>query len=229
MAKTILVAGFGSGISRAVAEKFAHEGFGVALVARNAEGLDTAVKELTARGVRAAAFPADLSDPAAARSLAGRVRERLGPITVLHWNAYAGAGGDLLTADAPELRRIFDVPVTSLVQAVQGALPDLRGQKDAAILVTNGGLGVLDPAMDAVAANSNSMGLALANAVKHKLVRVLSAKLAPEGVYVGEVMVLGLVKGTAWDKGNATVDASTVAQRFWDLYGARNPVSVNVS
>ncbi len=228
MAKTILIAGFGTGISRAVAERFGKEGFNVALVARNAERLGAAVKELEAKGLRAAAFPTDLSDPQAAKTLAGQVRERLGPTTVLHWNAYASPAGDLLTADAAELRRIFDVPVTGLIQAVQATLPDLRQQKEAAVLVTNGGLGLLDPALDSMAVTYGAMGLALANAAKHKLVRVLSAKLKPEGIFVGEVMVSGTVKGTAWDNGSATIDAKTIADRFWDLYQLRKDLSVTV-
>ena len=39
MSKTILVCGFGAGISNAVAEKFGAEGFSVGLVARNRERL----------------------------------------------------------------------------------------------------------------------------------------------------------------------------------------------
>ncbi len=228
MAKTILVAGFGTGISNAVARKFGQEGFAVALVARNAERLAAGVQELEAKGVRAAAFPTDLADPVAARALAGKVRERLGPVTVVHWNAYASPAGDLLTADASEHRRVFDIPVTSLVAVVQGALPDLRAEKEAAILVTNGNLGSLDPSLDQIAVDSGTMGLGLANAAKHKLVGLLAAKLAPEGIYVGEVMVMGLVKGSAWDNGSATIEASAVAERFWELYRARKPVHASV-
>jgi short-subunit dehydrogenase len=228
MAKTILIAGFGTGISRAVAEKFGKEGFHVALVARNAERLGAGVKDLEAKSIRAAAFPTDLSDPQAVKALAGQVRDRLGPTTVLHWNAYASPAGDLLTADAAELQRIFDVPVTGLIQTVQATLPDLRQQKEAAVLVTNGSLGALDPAFDDMAVTYGAMGLALANAVKHKLVRVLSAKLKAEGIYVGEVMVSGTVKGTAWDNGSATIDPATIAGRFWDLYQSRKDLSVTV-
>ena len=46
MSKTILVCGFGPGISAAVAERFAMEGFGVGLVARNEERIDKGVRAL---------------------------------------------------------------------------------------------------------------------------------------------------------------------------------------
>lgn len=200
----------------------------MALVARNKERLSVGVKALAAKGVRAEAFPTDLSDPAATRTMVDAVHDKLGPVTVLHWNAYQGAAGDLLTADVAALRSLFDVPVTSLVAAVQAALPDLGKQKDAAVLVTNGGLGLSDPAIDAMAVNWNSMGLGVANAAKHKVASLLAVKLQAQGIYVGEVIVLQPVKGTPWDNGSATLEASAIANRFWESYAARGPVSITI-
>ena len=227
MSKTIVVCGYGPGISTAVAERFGAEGFQVALVARRPESLATGVAALEAKGVRAAAFPANLTDPDAVRGVIGKVRETLGSITVLQWTAYDGGAGDMLTADEAAVRAALDIAVTSLLAAVKAALPDLRQAKDAAVLVTNGGLGMFDPAMDAAAAGG-AMGLGVANAAKHKLVGVLAQKLKPENVFVGEVMVFGLVKGTAFDGGSATIDARTVAERFWDLYRSRTDVYARV-
>jgi short-subunit dehydrogenase len=222
MAKTIIVFGYGTGISSAVAERFAREGFALALVARNAERLSKAADALRAKGARAEAFPADLGDPAAARAVVGKIRASMGPINALHWNAYGGAAGDLLAADTAAVHAALDIATASLLAVVQEALPDLRKEKDSAVLVTNGGFGYFDAAVDASAVQFNAMGLALANAAKHKLVGLLAQKLKPEGVYVGEVMVVGLVKGTAWDQGNAQLDPAAIGERFWQLYGARS-------
>jgi len=228
MAKTILVSGYGPGISTAVAERFGAEGFAVALAARNAERLAAGVKALEAKGIRAAAFPTDVSDPAAARALVGKVRATLGPLTAIEWTAYSGAAGDLLAAEVADVRAVLDVAVTSLLAVVREALPDLKAQKDAAVLVVNGGLGYFDPQVDAMAVQWGSMGLAVANSAKHKLVGLLSQKLKADGVYVGEAMVLGLVKGTAFDTGNATIDPKTVAAKLWDLYRARDQVTAEI-
>jgi len=57
---------------------------------------------------------------------------------------------------------------------------------------------------------------------------LLSKSLQADGVYVGEVVVTGLVKGTAFDSGNATLEPSTIAQKFWELYQARDIVSVTI-
>jgi NADP-dependent 3-hydroxy acid dehydrogenase YdfG len=230
MAKTIVVCGYGPAISSAVAEKFGAEGFRVALVARNAEKLAAGAKALEAKGIEAAAFPADVGDPEAVRGLLGKVRSSLGPVTVLHWNANAATGGDLMTADVATVRGLFDVAVTSLLAAVQEALPDLKRQgNDAAILVTNGGFGYFDTNLEAIAVQRNAMGLSVANAAKHKLVGLLAQKLKPEGVYVGEVMVVGIVKGSASDKGGGTLAPTKVAEKFWELYRDRTAVSADVS
>jgi NAD(P)-dependent dehydrogenase (short-subunit alcohol dehydrogenase family) len=228
MTKTMIVAGYGPGISSAVAERFGREGFTLALVARNADRLAAGVKALAAQGIRAEAFPADLADPAATRAMVEAVRSKLGPVTVLQWNAYQAAAGDLLTADAASLRSLFDLPIVSLVTAVQAALPDLAKQKESAVLITNGALGLFDPAVDTMTVAWNTMGLGVANSAKHKAAALLSVKLQPQGIYVGEVVVMQVVKGTASDKGSATLEASKVADRFWEIYASRGPASVTV-
>ena len=227
MPKTIIICGYGPGISKAVAEKFGAEGFQLALVARTADKLAAGVSALGAKGIKAAAFTADLSDPVSVREVVQKVRAALGPITVVEWTAYNAGAGDLTTADAAAIRGVLDVPVTCLLAAVQEALPDLRREKDAAVLVANGGLGYFDPKADAVGVQVNAMGLSLANAAKHKLVGLLAAKLKPENVYVGEVMVLGSVKRSP-DDSSGTVAPAAVAAKFWDLYQARDAVTAEV-
>lgn len=45
---------------------------------------------------------------------------------------------------------------------------------------------------------------------------------------MGEVVVTGMVKGTAFDSGNATIDPKDVAERFWTLDQARKDVSTTI-
>jgi len=66
------------------------------------------------------------------------------------------------------------------------------------------------------------MGLGVSNAAKHKLVGLLARKLEADGIYVGEVMITGTIKGTPFDRGQgATIEGKTVAEKFWELYTAR--------
>jgi NAD(P)-dependent dehydrogenase (short-subunit alcohol dehydrogenase family) len=226
MPKTILVVGFGPGVSTAVAETFGAQGFQVGLVARNAERLAAGVAALKAKGITAAAFPADASDPASIRAAVEKAHTELGPITVLQWNAYSGRDlGDLLTVDPASVVGVFDVAIVGLLAAVQAALPDLKAAGDGAILVTNGAFGDLNPMMDAFAMALNEYGVPIGNAAKAKLVGLLSARLKGDGVYVGEVTIAGIVKGTGPDApGAPTIEGSVIAEKFWKLYQARDEV-----
>jgi NAD(P)-dependent dehydrogenase (short-subunit alcohol dehydrogenase family) len=221
MSKTIIIAGYGPGISHAVAEKFGAAGFSIALVARGADKLARGVQQLKTKGYTAQAFPADLGDLKTIHRVVQQARDALGPISVLHWNAAAAVAGDLLTAPVEELQTVFAVGVTGLVAAIQAALPDLRNDPKGAVLVTNGGFGLFVDAVDAMAVQGQSMGLSVGNAAKHKASRVLAKRLEPMGIFLGEVMVLNTVKGTAWDRGQATLEASSIGEKFWQLYEAR--------
>ncbi len=229
MTKTIVVAGYGPGISAAVAEKFGAEGFQIALVGRSADKLAGGVKALQAKGVKAAAFVADLGNPVAVRDVVAKVRASLGPISVIEWTAYSAGNlaGDLLTASADDIRSLFDVSVSGLIAAVQAAHSDLKSEKGA-LLVTNGGAGFIDPAIDKMMVEYGMMGLGVANAAKHKLVGLLSVKLAADGIYVGEIMIAGTIKGTAFDRGQPAIEGKTVADKYWELYTARSVLRTTI-
>ena len=229
MSKTIVIVGFGPGVSTGMAEKFGAEGFSVALVARNEERLAKGVRALNARGVTAAAFAADAGDCVAIRAAIVKARADLGPVTVLHWNAFGGAEAvDLVTTDPAVVRSVFDVAVVGLLAAIQEALPDLKKTTEGAVLITNGAFGDLSPMMDQFATALNAVGVALGNAAKDKLAGLLAERLKGEGVYVGEVIIAGAIKGTATGGGQG-IEPSTVANEFWRLYQARGEVRARVS
>ncbi len=222
MAKTIVVAGYGPGISAALAEKWGAQGFPGARVGRNADKRAAGVKALEGKGVKTAAFTANLGDPAAVRAVVQKIHDALGPISVVEWTAYTpgNVAAALLAASPEDLRSLFEVSVVGLVTLVQAAHADLKSQKGA-LLVTNGGAGVIDPAVDAAMVQYGLMGLGVANAAKHKLVGLLAKKLEADGIYVGEIMIAGSIKGTPFDKGQATIEGKTVAEKYWELYTAR--------
>jgi NAD(P)-dependent dehydrogenase (short-subunit alcohol dehydrogenase family) len=224
MSKTIIVVGFGPGISTAVANKFGEKGFNVALVARSEDRLTAGVSDLKANGIMAMATPADAGDPDAIRRAIKKVRAEFGSITVILWNAFGGLeAGDILAVDSDTLRRVFDVAVVGLISAVKEALPDLRAD-GGAILVTNGAAGDINTQMDDFVTNQHKiMGVALANGAKHKLVGLLSQRLKADGIYVGEVMIAGAIKGTPTGDDNS-IESATVANMFWDLYQMRGEI-----
>jgi len=228
MSKTILVCGYGTGISAAVAKHFGSHGFSVALIARDEKKLTAAAAELNKQGIKAHAFPTDVGNTNAVTEMIAHVRKSLGSVTVIHWNAYSGLAGDVTTAPLSELQTNFNVGVTGLVAAVQAALPDLKASKQSAVLVTGGGFAYYGPETDSLISQWNAMGLSITKAAQHKLTGILTAKLSQEGIYIGEVVVTGMVKGTAFDSGNATLEASAIAAKFYELYTARTVNTVNI-
>jgi len=181
MPKIIVVVGFGPGNSTAIAAKFGTAGFTVAIVGRNAERLAAGVAGLKARGIAAAAFTGDAADADSMRATIRRIHAELGPITVLHWNAFGGENvGDLLAADSNEVRGVFDVAVVGLLAALREALPDLKSAGDGALLVTNGGFGDATPETDTFVTSIHAPGIGLANAAKNKLAGLLAERLKGE-------------------------------------------------
>ena len=231
MSKTIVVVGYGPGVSTAVAERFGAEGYSVALIARSQSKILAGVERLKGLGVTAGAFPADAGDPRSIRSAIAKARVSLGPIGAIHWNAYSGAGlGDLLTIDPETLPILYNVALVGLLSAVQEALLDLKAAGDGAILVTNGAFGELDPTIDTMALSLGATGVALGNAAKAKMVGLLSARLKAEGVYVGEVTIAGVVKGTGPESPNIPmIEGAAIAEAFWSLFKARGMVRMRIS
>ncbi len=230
MSKTIVIVGFGPGVSTSVAERFGAEGYSVALVARSEHRLAAGVEALKLKGITAAAFPADASDPAAITRTIGRINVELGSVSVIHWNAFSGQNfGDILDVDPITALNLFDVSVVGLLAAVKAALPTLKAAGDGAVLVTNGAFGDLNPMLDSIAIALKAEGVALGNAAKAKLVGLLSAKLKPKGVYVGEVTIAGMIKGTGPETpGVPTLEGAEVADQFWRLFKARDAVRARV-
>jgi NAD(P)-dependent dehydrogenase (short-subunit alcohol dehydrogenase family) len=219
--KTSMIVGFGPGTATAVAEKFGGEGFSVALIGRNEDRLNAGASALKAKGINARAVPADAADSASIRAAVRAVRSQLGPVTILHWNAYGGMeAGDLLAADQASLHKVFDVAVFGLLAATDEALPDLKQSGEGALLISNGAFGEVSPQIDETVVNLHLMGLALSSAAKHKLVGLLANRLKGDGVFVGEVMVYHAIKGTG-PTSDDSVDPSVIAEKHWELYKAR--------
>jgi NAD(P)-dependent dehydrogenase (short-subunit alcohol dehydrogenase family) len=228
MSKVIVVVGFGPGTATSVAERFGDEGFSIALVGRNDERLAAGVSALSARHIAAFGFRADAADPASIRTGLQNIRSQMGPITILHWNAYGAEAGDLLTADPKALQRDLDVSVFALLAAANEVRADLKAANDGAILVSTGGFGEVSPESDQAATAVHMMGLALSSAAKHKLVGLLAESLEADGIYVGEVMTFSTIQGTPGEVPANSVHPSVIAGKFWELYRSRTEIRATV-
>ncbi|KAJ3107031.1 hypothetical protein HDU97_005000 [Phlyctochytrium planicorne] len=219
--KVIVVAGYGPGVSNAVAEKFGALGYKVALLARTQSKLDEAVKVFAGKNITAKGFATDLADAAAVKKTIASI-QAFGQIGLLFWNPY-GASAGILDASAESLTSNFNLTTTSLIIAVQAALEDLKKTKGA-VLVTGGGLSLENPQVVSIAVAWNAATLAIAKSAQRKAVNLINETLKPQGVYCGEVTIIGSIKGTPFDDGTATLTAEKVADAFAALNTDRTQV-----
>ena len=85
--KVAVVTGGNRGLGRAFAQALGEAGATVAIVARDAAASSTVVDELTAAGLRAKAFRADVGDRGSVVAVAQQIAEDLGRVDVLVNNA----------------------------------------------------------------------------------------------------------------------------------------------
>src|SRR2546425_3915920 len=86
-----LVTGASRGIGRAIARRLAASGVGVTVVARGPSDLDRLVREITAEGGRAFAFPGDIRDAGVCVAAVAPAGQAHGRLQILVNNA--GIGG----------------------------------------------------------------------------------------------------------------------------------------
>jgi len=126
--KVAIVTGGSRGIGAASALALAGEGADIA-ISYSASGDQAAslVAELQARGVRAAAFRADQSDPAQASDLIAKVVDHFGKLDILVNNAGVTVPGriDSASADEAAYDRQLVVNYISVVAAIRAAFPVL--------------------------------------------------------------------------------------------------------
>ena len=120
--RNAVVLGGTRGIGRAIADTLAGEGAGVAVCARNADQVASAVAELKAKGARATGASVDVTEGAALKSWIGKAAGELGGIDMLFSNAGAMAQG----GDAASWEQNFRLDVLGAVNAFEAARPFLN-------------------------------------------------------------------------------------------------------
>jgi NAD(P)-dependent dehydrogenase (short-subunit alcohol dehydrogenase family) len=145
MLNTAVVTGAGSGVGRAVAIRFAAEGWNVALVSRRGETLsDTIAQAGSEARQRLASFPCDVSDPTAVAGMGAAVLARFQSVDVL----VNGAGTNVprRSFSALSLEDWHAVVATNLHGAyycVRAFLPGMRARATGTIVNINSDVGKL--------------------------------------------------------------------------------------
>ncbi|MFE0044265.1 SDR family NAD(P)-dependent oxidoreductase [Streptomyces albireticuli] len=210
--RVVVVSGGGTGIGRAVAERFARQGDRVTVLGRRAEVLRAAAREIKgAHSVRA--VPVDLAVPEEVE----RAREELpAGIDVLVNNA-GGRGGPSPAGGLKEVaehwRRVFDSNVMPAVLLTEALLPRLA--RPGGRVVTIG----------SVAALRGNGAYGAAKAALLAWNHTLARQLGPRGA-TANVVVPGYVAGTGFSGAPADED-ELAARRSGTLVGeVAEPVDI---
>ena len=228
MSKVFLSIGSGPGISAATARKFGANGYKVALVSLKQEEAEKEKEALTKLGVEAVALQADAANVDAVKAAIAAAKAALGPITVVHYNAFALASG----TDPVGFLNCCAVGTVGLITAKEELQADLKAQKGA-ILVTGSFVAstALPKEVNEFLSTLGLDGYCAAKAAQDRLTALMTCQLAKEDVFVGKVVVGGKVKGTAFDdgSGDAKIEPDTIADAFWKLNEERteNEAAVN--
>lgn len=156
-----VVTGAGSGVGKAVALKFAAEGWGVALVGRTSATLaETAALAGAEADGRVVAFPCDVSAPDAVAAMGEAVRARFGEVDVL-----VNAAGinvprrSFETLSIDDWHRVLATNLHGAYYCVQAFLPGMRARRTGTIVNINSDVGKAARDLAGAAYVSSKFGL----------------------------------------------------------------------
>jgi NAD(P)-dependent dehydrogenase (short-subunit alcohol dehydrogenase family) len=137
--KVALVTGAGTGIGKAVAMAFLHEGYRVALAGRRQERLTQAVSESGVPEKQALIVPTDVRDPAAVRAMFAKTKETFGRLDVLFNNAGIAAGGLLEDLSYEQWQAVVETNLTGPFLCTQEAFKIMKSQDPRGGRIINNG------------------------------------------------------------------------------------------
>jgi pteridine reductase len=183
--KVALVTGAGRRLGRAMAEALAGRGMTLAIHHhRSGTSAEELKASIVAQGGRAACFSADLSDPAAARALPGRVVEQFGRLDVLV-NSAAVMQRLRFEETTPEAYdTILDLNLRSVFFCTQGAAAALRAARGKVVNMAD--LGGLEPWPGFAAHSVSKAGVVMLTKV---LARALAPQVTVNAIAPGTVLV----------------------------------------
>ncbi|WP_315779055.1 MULTISPECIES: glucose 1-dehydrogenase [unclassified Bradyrhizobium] len=124
--KVAIVTGGNGGIGLGMARGLAEAGADIAVVGRNEVKSQTAVADLTARGVRAVAVTADVSNKDDVAAMVARVTAELGRIDILINNAGMSIRKPPHQLELEEWQQVIDTNLTSAFLCSKAAYPALK-------------------------------------------------------------------------------------------------------
>ncbi|MGC7097688.1 SDR family NAD(P)-dependent oxidoreductase [Amycolatopsis lurida] len=225
--KVLVVLGAGPGLGMSMAHRFGREGFRVALVSRTDRRHEGYRASLTAAGIEARTYTADVNDAADLKRVLGEITGDLGGYDTVYFGPVSPDTLDvvpLTEAGADELL----TPVGSMLGAaatlVGEVVPGMVSRGDGALFFGGGLSGKIPMPM---------LGnLAPAAAALRMYVLTLAEALKESGVYAATLTIGGLIERgdihrsfldrNASLEGIGTLDPDDIADTAWSMYVDRD-------
>jgi len=176
-----VIIGVGPGNGASFARKFAAGGYEVALCARNEAYLNELAADIAGTHV----YPYDVCATDAATGVFDRIRQDLGPVAVLAYNAGTGDFINIDKTTVEGLQLAWEVNTRGLFVATQQVLPDMRK--------AGGGNIVVSGATASLRGGANAAPFASAKAAQRSLTQSMARHLGPEKIHVSYVIIDGVI------------------------------------
>lgn len=203
---TALIVGAGSGLSAALARRFAKAGYRVGLAARNAEKLAALASETG--GV---AFACDAVKSDDVIRLFDTATEAIGEPDVVVYNAAARLKGPLIELDPTAV-------ASALFANAYGGF--LVGQQAAKRMLPRGyGAILFTGATASVKAYPQSAAFAMGKFALRGLAQSMARELAPAGIHVAHFVIDGAIgaAGASGPRPDSRLDPDAIAQTYLDI------------
>ena len=178
------VVGVGAGLGAALARRFASE-YAVALVARGKEKLDELAAELSADGARAVAVPANVASADEIVAAFARIRDELGEVDVLLYNAAMRPFGRLMDTKPSTFENTWRVNAFGAFLSAQAVVPAMLAKGKGTIIFTGATAGTKPFA--------TSAAFGPAKFAMRGLAQVMARDLGPQGIHVAYVNIDGAI------------------------------------
>jgi NAD(P)-dependent dehydrogenase (short-subunit alcohol dehydrogenase family) len=175
------VVGVGPGNGTAFAQKFADEGYAVALCSRD----EARLKDYAASIPGSRFYAYDATDPDAPSSVFSAIETDLGPIDVVLYNAGSGVWGTVDEVSAEDFQRAWEINTRGLFLATQAVLPQMRSNGGGSIIVIG--------ATASVRGGAKAIAFASAKGSQRILAQSLARHLGPEKIHVACVILDGMI------------------------------------
>lgn len=121
--KRIAITGAGSGLGRAIALRYATDGWRVAVTDRDSESAKAVAAEVVEAGGQALAMTVDVTSEADFEALASKLSSEWQGVDVFVNNAGVASGGSLLDADMAQWRTQIDINLFGVLKGCRAAVP----------------------------------------------------------------------------------------------------------